>query len=95
LDLPKAISDLDSTPFLFAWGKVIAGAVAFTFGADSLSLGGLGGLGGLGALRVDKPIAAAKIEFIGLNACVAKAKDQEGSPNKRQRADFIAAGRGE
>ena len=23
----------------------------------------------------------------GVNACVAKAKDQEGSPNKRQRAD--------
>jgi hypothetical protein len=64
LDLPKAISDLDSAPLLMAWGNVLAGAVAFTFGADGLSLGGLGGLGGLGAVRFDKPIAAAKIEFM-------------------------------
>jgi hypothetical protein len=43
------------------WGKLLAGAVAFTFEADGLLLGGLGGVG---VPRVDKPIAAAKIEFM-------------------------------
>ena len=93
LDLPKAISDLDTAPLLLAWGKVLAGAVAFTFGVDGLSLGGLGGLGGLGALRDDKPIAAAKIEFMPSSFYqLQRGKDRYVKGRKRNKVCFTDSG---